>query len=80
MCVVSEVDVGNLHVAFYLQHVNLIEGLLAVEEVEQVLPIHKHLKPLVPAANRHLRSKDRKVKAPLPHRDSKGCRNHVEIP
>lgn len=57
MCVVLEVDVGDLHVSFNLQHVNLIEGLQAVEEVEQVLPIHKHLKPLVAAANRHLRNK-----------------------
>lgn len=63
MCVASEVDIGNLHVAFYLQHVNLIEGLQAVEEVEQVLPIHKHLKSLVPTANRHLRNKDSQRKS-----------------
>jgi len=39
------VDVGDLHVALYLQQVNLIEGLQAVEEVKQVLPVHKHLEP-----------------------------------
>lgn len=55
---VSEVDVGDLHVALYLQHVDLVEGLQAVEEVEQVLPVHKHLEPLVPAADGHLRQKD----------------------
>lgn len=48
---VSDVDVGDLHVAIYLQHVNLIEGMHAMEEVEQVLPVHKHFKSLVPAAN-----------------------------
>lgn len=62
MCVVSEVDVRDLHIAFYVQHVNLMEGLQAVDEVKQVLPIHKHLKPLVPTANRHLRNKVDKSK------------------
>lgn len=56
----SEVDVGDLNVAFNLQHVDFIEGVDAVEEVEQVLPVHKHFKSLVPAANRHLRSKDKR--------------------
>lgn len=55
-------DVGDLHVALYLQQVNLIEGLQAVEEVKQVLPVHKHLEPLVPAANRHLRNIKEKEK------------------
>lgn len=52
-------DVGDLHVATYLQHVNVSEGLQAVGEVTQVLPVHKHFKSLVPAANRHLRSRQK---------------------
>ena len=44
-------DVGNLHVAFYLQHVDLTEGLQAVEEVEQVLPVYEHFEPLVSTAD-----------------------------
>ena len=64
---VSEVDVGDLHVAFHLQLVDLVEGLQAVEEVEQVLPVHKHLEPLVTAANRHLRRKDGKINAEKIH-------------
>lgn len=63
LCAVSEMDVGDLHVALYLQHVNLTEGLQAVEEVEQVLPVHKHLKPLVPTTNRHLRNTRQKSQA-----------------
>lgn len=51
VCVFSEVDVGDLNVSFDLQHVDLIEGLKAVEEVEQMLPVHKHLKPLVATAD-----------------------------
>lgn len=44
-------DVGDLHVAVNLQYVNLIEAVPAVEEVEQVPPIHKHFKSVVPTAN-----------------------------
>lgn len=51
---VSEVDVGDLDIACNLQLVNVTEGH-AMEEVKQVLPVHKHLEPLVPTANRHLR-------------------------
>lgn len=44
-------DVGDLHVAFYLQHVDLVEGLQTVEEVKQVLPVNEHFKSLVSAAD-----------------------------
>lgn len=56
-CVVSEVDVGELHVSFYLQHVNLMEGMKAVLEVKQMLSVHKHLKLMAPAANGDLKKK-----------------------
>ena len=48
---VSEVNVGDLYVAFNLQHIDLIEGSQAVEEIEHVLPVHKDLESLVPTAN-----------------------------
>lgn len=54
MCVGLEVDIGDLHIPIYLQPVNLIEGLHTVDKVKQVLTIHKHLKPLVTTADRHL--------------------------
>lgn len=53
----SEVDVGNLNVSVYLQFVDFAE-VGSVEEVKQVLPVHKRLKPLVAAANQHLETEN----------------------
>lgn len=47
-------DVGDLNVAVHLQLVDLVEGPIAVGEVEHVLAVHKHLKPLVPTADGYL--------------------------
>lgn len=83
--VLSEVDVGDLHVTFYLQHVDFIEGLEAVEEVQQMLAVHKHLEPLVPTADRHLGGKERKQRGTFrAHRSlmrisSIKKRTHVEV-
>lgn len=46
-----EVYVRQLHVPLYLQHVDLCKGLEAMVEVKQMLPIDKHLEPLVATAN-----------------------------
>lgn len=56
---VSELDVRDLRVAMYLQRVNVSEGLQAVRVVTHVLSVHKHFKSLVPAANRHLRERQK---------------------
>lgn len=73
----SKVNVGDLNVAFNLQHINLVKGLYAMEEVEHVLPIHKDLKSSVPTANWHLRNKSIKMKTPLSHSQSKQYRTHL---
>ena len=76
---ISEVDVGDLHVTIDLQRVDLVEGRQAVEEVEQVLPVHKHLEPLVPTADGHLRGTDGTIKATPTHGRSRIMQNSLEI-
>lgn len=62
VCILSELDVGNLHIAGNLQHVDRVEVEHAVGVVAQVLPVYKHFVPLAPAANGHLRDTGRKKK------------------
>lgn len=73
VCVLSEVDVGDLHIATYLQHVDLVEAKQAVGVVAQVLPVHKHFVPLAPAANGHLRDRDRKINQSMQQHDHQGA-------
>lgn len=42
-----------------------------MEEVKQVLPVHKHLEPLVPAADRHLRDGAENPSESAPEDESK---------
>lgn len=73
VCILSEVDVGNLHIAIYLQHVDLVEAEQAVGVVAQVLPVHKHFVLLAPAANGHLRNTDRKINKSKQQHDHEGA-------
>lgn len=75
----SEVDVGDLNVSVYLQFVDLPE-VRSVEEVQQVLPVHKGLKLLVAAANRHLEAEKPSEKhIRMWNWTRSGSETHVEV-
>lgn len=57
----SEVNVGNLHVAGHLQLVDLVDGMRAVSEIEQGLPVEEHLEAVAAATDGNLDKMEKQI-------------------